>query len=134
MLLCSATPDQEADDLLQSHSGHFRGSTFTACAVAQVAREHGLQVPLPQTDPEKEQASLPLSLPPHSFSIPIAEFSLMKLSNISFTDFVDWMISMKKFLVENSINIFQVEGPKSTVSWTSIFPIHFTEEIMDQIG
>lgn len=133
-LLCSATPDREADALSQSHSGHFRGSTFTACAVAQVAREHGLQVPLPRTDPEKERASLPLSLPPHSFSTPIAEFSLMKPSNISFTDFVDRMISMKEFVVENSINVFQVGGPKSTVSWTSVFPVHFTAEVMDRIG
>ena len=133
-LLCSATPEQEADALSQSYSGHFRGSTFTACAVAQVAHEHGLQVPLPRTDPEKERALLPLSLPPHSFSTPFAEISLVKPSNVSFTDFVDGMISMKEFLVENSINIFQVGGPKSMVSWTSVFPVHFTAEVMGQIG
>jgi len=47
-LLCSASPEQSVVSLSQSNSGHFRGSAFTACVVAQAAREHGLQVPLPR--------------------------------------------------------------------------------------
>jgi hypothetical protein len=50
-LLCSATPEISSDTLSQSGSGYFRGWVFTACLVAQVAREYGLLVPLPQADP-----------------------------------------------------------------------------------
>ena len=47
-LLCAAGPNQESNALTESSSGHFRGSIFTACVVAQAAHKYGLQVPLPR--------------------------------------------------------------------------------------
>ena len=44
------------------------------------------------------------------------------------------MLDMERFLVENSINIFQVKGSQSMVAWTKILPIEFTAGIVGQFG
>lgn len=135
-LLCSADAEQVSEALTQSSSDHFRGSAFTACALAQTAREHGLHVPLPRavgTTADK-WVPLPPSPPCHSFSTPAAKLSVMKPVDISFEELVRRMVDMGRFLVENSIGIFQVKGPNTMVSWTTIFPIDFTAEALGQIG
>jgi hypothetical protein len=128
-----------AEALTESGSGHFRGSAFTACLVAQAAREHGLLVPLPEDDLDSERVSLPLpfSPPPHSFSTPAtAQLSIIKPSSISFEEFVGRMMDVKEFLIENSLNVFNVTGSKSLVSWTSIrvLPVDLTAEVVGEIG
>jgi hypothetical protein len=136
-LFCSAAPGLTADSLSESDSGYFRGSAFTACVVAQAAQEHGLRVPLPRAEPRLcTSADHPVSLPPsppsHSFST--AQISVVKPSNVSFEEFVRRMLDMEQFLVANSLNVFQVRGSKSMLSWTSILPVNFTAEVVDRIS
>ena len=135
-LLCSADANPVSEALTESGSGHFRGSAFTACALAQTAREHGLHVPLPRAAGITGAKWVPLSpsTPCHSFSTPVAKLSVMKPVDVSFEEPVRRMVDMGRFLVENSIGIFQVKGPNTMVSWTTTFPIDFTAEALDQIG
>ena len=135
-LLCSADANQVSKALTQSASGHFRGSAFTACALAQTAREHGFHVPLPCAvgTTGGKWVPLPPSPPCHSLSTPFAKLSVMKPADVSFEELVRRMVDMGRFLVENSIGIFQVKGPNTMVSWTTIFPIDFTAEALGQIG
>jgi len=113
-LLCSASPEQSVVSLSQSNSGHFRGSAFTACVVAQAAREHGLQVPLPRAEPRASNTSanqlvlLAPSPPPRSFSGSVApQLSIIKPLNVSIEEFVHRMLDMERFLVDNSLSFFR---------------------------
>ena len=139
-LLCSAPEGHPSESLMQSGSGYVRGSTFTACVVAQVAYEHGLQVPLARTDPrhgaDRDVVPLPSSPPSHSFSTPAALSTIDKPSNISFDKFVQRMLNVEKFFIENdACHKFQLEGAKSIrmASCTSILPINFTPEVVSRI-
>jgi len=137
-LLCSAGPDQASDALSESLSGRFKGSVFTACVVAQAAREHGLRVPLPQAEPrpvEGDQAPMPPSPPPHSFSTPATgQVTIPQPLNTSFEEFMGRVENMQRFLVEHSPSIFEVKGSKSTVSWNKVLPINFTAEAVGRIS
>ena len=137
-LLCSAGLHQQSDALTQSGSGHFRGSAFTACVVAQAASQYGLRVPLPRTDPRPSgdhRVRLPPSPPSHSFpTSATAQVSTLKPLDMSFAEFMDHVENMQRFLVENSLSIFKAKGSKSRVSWNIVLPIYFTAEAVDQIS
>lgn len=137
-LFSSAGPNQAVVALTESGSGYFRGSAFTACAVAQAAYGYGLRVPLPRTErrpPGVRWIPLPSSPPPHSFSTPgAAKLLIIRAPTASFEEFARRMVDMERFLVESPINIFQVKGSNTTVSWTTIFPITFTAEAVGRIG
>ena len=134
-LFCSATPERMASALSESYPGYFRGSAFTACVVAQVAHEHGLRVPLPRDRPSSQLLSLPSSPLLHSFSTPVGtQVCILKPLDVSFEEFVHRMRNMQQFLIDNSLDLFQVRGSRSLISWTTILPVTFTAEVMGQIG
>ena len=139
-LLCPATREQPAESLSQSNSGYFRGSAFTACMVAQAALEHGIRVPLPRVVPRPvdvpkgQRVPLPSSPPQHSFSSPASAISIVQPPGMSFRDFLHRMVEMERYLIDSSMNVFQVVGSQSMVTWTSVLPIQFTEEIVERIS
>jgi len=110
-LLCSTAPNQPAEALSQSGCGNIRGSAFTACALGQVALEHGLLRAGPR--PHGRLVDLPPSPPP------LVAMTILRPSDISFEDFLRRMVNMEGFLADNMVNLFQVKGLQSTVTWTS---------------
>jgi hypothetical protein len=137
-LLCAADSNELADALSESGSGHFRGSSFTACALAQVAQEHGLQYPLPRAVPRSgppgQEVPLPLSPPRHSFPTSVTLTTISRPSDISSLEtFFQLMRETERFLTIGAENIFQVSGALSTVTWTSVLTFQFNAEILNRI-
>lgn len=122
------------DALMQSNSGYVRGSVFTACLVAQAAREHGLDMPLPRAEPRigVQVVPLPPSAPFHSFTF--ARVSPLRPSKKPLEEFVRKMQGVERHLGLDAANVFQLRGSKSIVSWISILPIDFTADVVGQIS
>lgn len=105
--------------------------------MAQAACEHGLRVrrePRPLNTPVDQQVRLPPSPPPHSVSTPVTAMSTLRPSDISFEDFLCRMHNMERFLVDNSINVFQVTGSRSMATWTNMLPIESARGIVGRTG
>jgi len=118
-------------------SGYFRGSPFTACAIAQVAHGHGLRVPRGEPRPrtsKDERPRLPPSHPCHSFSAPASSISISEPSSITFREFLHRMLNTERFLIERSFNTFQLHGSQAAATWSDILPFQLTPRIVARVG